>query len=524
MLAAHEVAEAALRAGYGSAKDLRLSWARRYGIRIPRRAVCPGHSAPMDAIWRAYSGQDRKAIWLANRGGGKTNGLGYLEAAECEHRGVSVSHVAATLDQGSRMQTYASRYVQSYPDILAPGNSDIKQKIRFRNGAQLEILPATIKGTNGPHTPKVSLDEADLIAWPVIQQAFSIPLGTEQDPAAFRIVSTRKYATGSMQKLIETAAERDFAVHTWCLWETIAPCQRDSCGECARKASHDRLGARHTFAEACDGKARRSDGYIALQDAWDAFTSLDWETFDAEWLCNRPESIGQYYQHFQRPIHCVTAEQTDWRPEHGRGILVGIDYGVADPNAMIVGIAAGPESDPWARLVLVDSLEDGDGDTIAITWPRMWAMVESYRKRFVDRRARERVEWWGDPEGRNRQHGAMPPVRQIRDLSGCKVRVRSSKRLVSFEARHSAVENRLRLRSDGEPTLYLLSETKGACDLARSMESLRRKLDRDGQPTGEGFVHDENSHKCSALEFALVGLDTIVRRGRGDLEDGEVRA
>lgn len=41
------------------------------GYRIPRKAVCKGHHAPLDMFWEAYSGEVEDALWIGNRGGGK---------------------------------------------------------------------------------------------------------------------------------------------------------------------------------------------------------------------------------------------------------------------------------------------------------------------------------------------------------------------------------------------------------------------------------------------------------------------
>ena len=518
-----EVAESNLRRRCATKHDLRVAWGRRFGIWLPRVAVCPGHIAPLDAVWQAYSGQDRSVIWLANRGGGKTLNLGYREAMECDLLGIEVGHVSATLAQADRMQGYASHYVAQRPHALAGPRGEVKQKIRFGSGGKLEILAGTMSGVNGPHPIKASLDEIDLMPAPVIQQAHSMPQSRGEYLAAMRLASTRKFAAGNMQKAIDGGR---WPVRAWCLFETMARCTEATCSRCERAVSHDRTGKPHTFAAVCGGKARRSDGWIRLDDALQAFgVLLDLETFRAEWLCEKPESVGQYYQHFSWQVHCINEADTEWRPEHGRGILVGLDFGVSDPNAAVIGIAAGTRTRPWGKIVWVDSLIDGDGDTIAQTWPRIWRLVQSYRERLPrEYQGADHIEWWGDPDGRSRQHGAASPLLQIRNLSAGSVRVRTSKKLNRFEPRHDAVENRLRVRSDGEPQCYVLLATKGARDLATDLQALRRPLDRDGQPTGEGFVHDQHSHRCTALEFATVGLDTIVLRGQGDLEDAEVKA
>ena len=497
------ISEASLRAGTAGPNQLWYALAHRYGVRLPRKAVCPGHVAPMDAFWRSWTGEDRAVIWMANRGGGKTNGLAFLESLEAECKGIGIGHVAATLDQGSRMQTYASQYFGQKPGIV---QGDIKQKVRLRNGGLIEILPATMAGVNGPHPVKVSLDECDLMKWPVIQQAMSMPLSVGDNLSALRIASTRKFAAGPMQRMIDSG---NFRVAIWCIFETMQACTEASCKRCERLISHDRLGRPHTFAEVCGGKMRESRGFMPWQDIIDKFVGMFHATWVSQWECKRPEQIGAYYAHYQPEVHNLTDVIADWRPSMGRGLVLGLDFGVADPNALAVGVLAGPTSDPWKTIVWCDSFEDGDGDTIVESWPKIAAMVEQYRQ-GLEPRWRDNVHWFGDPAGRARQNvkGGHSAIKQIKN--SCGVRVRTSPRFNSYQRRHDAVENRLRVRSDGEPRVYFRVETPGGKRLARCIEALRRPLGRDGQPVGEEFVHDEHSHLATAVEFATVGGDYVL--------------
>ncbi len=494
-----DLAESALRDGTASKRQLRYALRKRYGVALPRVAVCPGHTAPMEAFWRAWQGLDSWVIWLANRGGGKTNGLGFLESMEAEYKRLNIGHVAATLDQGSRMQAYASQYFRAKPEL---GVGDIKQKVKLDNGGLIEILPATMAGVNGPHPVKVSLDELDLMKWTVIQQAMSMPLSRGADQSALRVASTRKFAAGPMQRVLDGASERGFNVHTWCIFETMERCTERTCSRCESATSRDRLGKARSFKEVCGGKAKRSDGFIQLGDVLKAFSGLDWEGFDAEWLCNRPESIGQYYAHYQAHIHEIGAHNTSWRPSRDLGCILGIDEGVADPNAMVVFQPAGPPSNPWSTIIAVDSIEDGDGDTLIESWPSFMALAKQYGKIH---------KIFGDPSGNARQNvkGGHSPYAQIRQKYG--QRIRTSPRFNSFKRRHDAMENRFRVRSDGEPRFYVNIDTAGGKLLSKALQALRRPL-RDGVPYGEEFYHDANSHRCTATEYPVVGIDVVDKR------------
>src|SRR4051812_38297854 len=49
------------------------AWAQVYcGIWVPTKAVCVGHCAPMEYLWKAYQEPARDLVVWAPRGGGKT--------------------------------------------------------------------------------------------------------------------------------------------------------------------------------------------------------------------------------------------------------------------------------------------------------------------------------------------------------------------------------------------------------------------------------------------------------------------
>src|SRR5258706_16246765 len=68
-----------------------------YGLDIPRKAVCQGHTAPMEVLWRLYSNQTRAALVVASRGSGKTLLAALLHALfsslRPNHEGLTVAAI-----------------------------------------------------------------------------------------------------------------------------------------------------------------------------------------------------------------------------------------------------------------------------------------------------------------------------------------------------------------------------------------------------------------------------------------------
>jgi len=491
--------------------DLLHEWILlRFGWDVPRKAVCRNHVAPFRFIADLFFQRVRNVVAFASRDSGKTLDLGILfSALLLIDEGIDCTHVGAVQFQAGKCFEYVDGMVGQEPMTGRSKPMSGKGKFHLESGSKITILTGTTAGCQAEHPNIAGFDEVRHSNAPVLEEWKSMVQSSPTRQAQTIITSTRGAVGDLMDQVLERADAEHRAIYAWCVWEVAAQCVDRSCKGCERYVSHDRQGRPHTFAEVCGGKMRESRGFMPWQDIIDKFVGMFHATWVSQWECKRPEQIGAYYAHYQPEVHNLTDVIADWRPSMGRGLVLGLDFGVADPNALAVGVLAGPTSDPWKTIVWCDSFEDGDGDTIVESWPKIAAMVEQYRQ-GLEPRWRDNVHWFGDPAGRARQNvkGGHSAIKQIKN--SCGVRVRTSPRFNSYQRRHDAVENRLRVRSDGEPRVYFRVETPGGKRLARCIEALRRPLGRDGQPVGEEFVHDEHSHLATAVEFATVGGDYVL--------------
>lgn len=497
-------------------------WIREVlGYDIPQVAVCSCHDAPFQVIADSFFGRVQKTLSFANRTGGKTLGLGLLYVAQLILQGpIDIGHVGAKKKQAKRCFRYVGKglndagYTKKNGRITQQAAAiDGGGEYHLENGSEIEVLTGSIAGVNSPHPNVASFDEIELTTEEILDEAKSMPVSKNGRAATEHRASTRKYANGIMQRALDNAAAEDRRVYSWCAFEVAEQCVEADCSVCEAYVSHDRHGKPHTFREVCDGKMRRSRGWMSRHDIIHMqFVGRAFETFASQWApCDRPESVGQYYSHFQRRIHCLddTPGLTDWRPEFaiemGMPPAIGIDFGVADPNAFVVALPMGPPTEPWKTAILVDGLEDHDGDTTIKTWPEAWKLACNYGDP-------DRLLIAGDSSGRGRANAAksLNVIRQVLEAYG--VKINSTPRDKSLKRRHDIIENRLRVRSDGEPRLYVWTATPGGRRIAQCLESLRRPL-KDGVPVGEEFVHDENSHTATAVEFLFLWIDDVLKRG-----------
>jgi len=138
-----------------------------------------------------------------------------------------------------------------------------------------------------------------------------------------------------MQQLLDNIASDSnfpFKLYSWCLFEVIEKCTQASCDHCKRAVTRDRDGELESFYDICQGKAKRSDGFMLLNDVWQKFMLMDWEVFDAEWLGLRPGRSGQVFKEFLEDVH---ARRFPVDLGMFKQIAVVMDDGWTDPLAVL---------------------------------------------------------------------------------------------------------------------------------------------------------------------------------------------
>ena len=478
-------------------------WKHNHGLTIPHVAVCPGHQAPLDFAVESYL-NPHNSVTLANRGGGKTQILGLLEGTEAECKRAELGHVAATLGQGDKLRGYLRDYFQNREKELL--KVDAARNLELYSGGKLDVLTATLKGVNAPHPRYVSIDEFDEIDLVVWLQAISMAMATGDDPhTATRVLSTWKFPVGLMTDLLDHHEERGFRIWRWCVFETLQRCDKPDCADCHDAKCYDRLGKAHTWADVCDGRARRSSGYMLLDDVIRKFRAMSghFETFESEHLCLRPEMLGQYYAHYRSEIHEIApGNAAGWKPDPEYGHYVWVDPGVNSPNAIAIAQPV-PDGSGGFDLVIVDGMKDGDGDTLLQTWP----LVEKLRAPYGKLKRAH-----GDCYGYNRQNArlATPVFSLLEQAHGVSI-VPCPKKLMGYETRSGAMSERFAIKADGHPRMRVWTGTPGGREIARAFSAVRKKEIGGIPMSDEPDLTKQDSKMAfnftSACEYGVVLID-----------------
>lgn len=452
-------------------------------VHIPKRSVCPGHSAPFSFIADSYFQRANNCLVIGPRTGGKTFSAAVLEWMESvKHDKCESCHLGAIMAQAKRAYAYISRWAALYANELSI-KSSTREKTEFGNGSLIEIVPGTINGVNSPHPHKASIDEFELLKGEIFQEAISMPKSSEKLKAALRLLTTRKYPNGNAQTMIDEADKRNFRLYHWCIFEVMKPCHKKSCKECEKYVTFNAVGERFCWKDICDGKAKNSDGYIEIADVISKFLTLNWETFDAQWLCNRPERSNSVFNEFTYATHVIPS----WTFDPQLPALRGWDFGFDDPTVVIFA-----QRDDTGNLYVFDEIQHSGYLIVDVG--------QEVRDKSDLLTPPENWKDWGDPSGKART--GVDGHSYIAKLATLDINIESKfSRIIDGI---QTVKKKLRRSSfTGQPQCFI---TQKCAKLINALEMAQwDRTKGDNLHSNEKYKHDIYSHPLDALRYLLHG-------------------
>lgn len=216
-------------------------WIRTfYRIELPRGHIMPdSNSSPLEWMWEAYNtyrlnkGNEIPGfIILSSRDSYKTLTEAMFAVLAMVHFGATIAHLAAIESQASK----AIQYINSFMKMISPYlthhgisiDSQNKRKIGIdSNGkiAYVNVIIATLTGTNSEHTNIMTIDEIDVVRFPqAYEEARYIPMVMNgQFPLRIK-TSTRKFAFGLMEKELNNAANTGEKILRWNILDITEYC------------------------------------------------------------------------------------------------------------------------------------------------------------------------------------------------------------------------------------------------------------------------------------------------------------
>ncbi len=119
---------------------------------------------------------------------------------------------------------------------------------------------------------------------------------------------------GIMHELVGKAQDSGTKIFKWCVWEVIENCPPErNCSRCPLNSD-------------CQGKARKANGYLKIDDCIAQMKRSSRAAFESEMLCVRPSLENVVFAEFEPQIHIAPVEYNQNLP-----LYRAIDFGFVNP-------------------------------------------------------------------------------------------------------------------------------------------------------------------------------------------------
>jgi hypothetical protein len=197
----------------------------KFGMVIPSKRCCAGHTPPWEAFCDAYFARAPVAVWKASRGfGGKSQTLALLGNVEAATLRADINILGGTGEQATRVLEAMDRFWK-HPtaprELLA--SEPAKRETKFVWGNWIRALMASTASVRGPHPQRLRMDEVDEMDLTILDAAMGQTMARTGIPAQTVLSSTHHYSDATMTEVLRRAHDRGWPVYEWCWRETLEP-------------------------------------------------------------------------------------------------------------------------------------------------------------------------------------------------------------------------------------------------------------------------------------------------------------
>lgn len=324
-----------LQEGIETKEDLDFYIQEYLGFDVPKKKTCPNHISPFRFLHDVFFEKVSSAFAYGSRGSGKTRLFSLMNHLDLAFKpGVTIVSAGATLDQSHRCYDYFCGYYKD-PLLASLLVENLMSYSEATNGSSLEVITGSVKGFNGPHPVKARIDELELIKWTTLQEGLSMALSANGYRAQTIMASTRKWAGGSVTRLLKEAPQRRIKVFNFCCLEVLQTCHREcfgdkKYGDCLAYHYMSRDGE---YVPLCKGAAHNSRGWMPVEDFLEKISLIDRDVILAQWFNRKTsDSTLVYGDYFNPEVHVLSWEQFKYLTGHdtppaGWKRYAAIDFG-----------------------------------------------------------------------------------------------------------------------------------------------------------------------------------------------------
>lgn len=274
----------------GSAAQLHRFVGQVLGLRVPRRALVAGNSAPFEYLVHTFFEGSAKPPFEQPQGPRQAAAtmLDLLFKP-----GIQVRILAGSLEQASRMYEYLLNFARQpmLRGVLA--GEPTQRRLQLVNGSRVTVSTQSPRAIRGQHVHKLRCDEVELLKRDMWQAAQMVPLSGalrgRRVRGAIEALSTMHEQFGIMREL--TSGKNGPRVLRWSALDVAERCPPARlCSECR-------------IEPYCRGLAKHADGFLAIDDLIEHRRRTSDDTWDAEMMCRQPRQDAMVYRQLNPQVH-----------------------------------------------------------------------------------------------------------------------------------------------------------------------------------------------------------------------------
>lgn len=348
-----------------------LELAERFGIKLPRKPVLVmlelGVITEEEAVERFGSASpglrelvedvctlsERNAVAVANRGGGKSYGVSFIEFYLWMILDFDALNLGGSELQADQVYQYLLGYIESDPFWLTLLRSDPQRERTYKeNDAWVRVLTASQKSVRSPHAGGfrkgmerggvLVIDEEAEAEKDIVEAA--LPTINTARPSVSLRVSTFHNLEGSFQEVVDNHEEMGYKLYKWDIFDVAERCDCvDTCQSaepCFREDHYEdyidpdtgELEKRLIHRAYCGGRAMYADGWIQMEEIITLWKRMrrNHSRWEVEAMGSRPSSAGFVIKDLLQFAKNITQESGPQLYIPGNPVTITVDWGTGN--------------------------------------------------------------------------------------------------------------------------------------------------------------------------------------------------
>lgn len=332
----------------------------------------------------------RSAVVVANRGGGKSNGVAYIETFLTFVKDFDALNLGGSELQADAVYSYIEGFVEASPEFTNMVKGEmLRSETNTNKGAWIRVLTASSKSVRSPHAggrrripgthPAQYRDAGGLLvideeaeADPKIVNSAMPTINTARPSVSVRC-STFHNVSGTFADVVDHAEEMGYTKYKWDIFDVCEGCDcgPDGCESQESCFSQDhyedytdpdtgQTEKRLLHKAYCGGRAKYADGWIPVAEIETLWKRIkrNHGTWEVEAMGSRPSTAGFVI----KDRNAYRANRTETEPanlyKRGWPITVCVDWGT-----IAAGVTVWQEWSKERHVLLHADLIENAGQT-----------------------------------------------------------------------------------------------------------------------------------------------------------------